>query len=863
MPRPRSFLGCPAWFVPCLIVALAAVAAPAPSSRADVASVPPVPALDEPPRVFVSGVNDDFAKTRAAVAAAKQASGRDYRVVVVDSAGDAEEAKMLLERIVTRWREQSRGGDSGFNPAGDVTIVLDVGDRQIAMDVPSALEASFGLDQKTLESKLIAPTFLPRARDGLFDEGLAALVNGTEQWVKMSAETQRRREEEVRTFKTRTLPLGLAGLGAAGLLGGLMVQWARHARHMRIAREKLAAFKGEVVSLSDLLDGQQERHRMLPHSDPDFKTPMQGMTRSTYDNVQGAIRRYRERWLGLMDVWETAQQKIDSEWFLGTNAVDEAVKLLDSAEARPPLADVAGECRAPLDALEQAHEQAREAATSLDAEIAAATARLEGIARRGRSNAVFQAALADASRNRHLSGTSVETDPIAARGGLEDARSALAATVGRIDAFEAADDRRQKAATHTSDLVQKVRDRRAEGWLLVEPGANPDDRLQAAAKHDELATQLLDAGETAAALAHVEQAERANAEAIALVESIVAARARAEELLPACAARVEALVARRTQAIAALERLGAAHAESAWSDVADNVARADDGLARVRTLIDEARRSLSPDLQHYLRGVALLEETVRQEDWVEGCLTAITDRLAELEELRATLPGRRDTAYERVVSLDHRLQKQRTDRVRANERCREASRIIEIADQGLRAARPDLRQTAQLVEAADTAVARGEQLADEDDRLARQAASDIDETDALVRRVAAWYAEGVQADVRAAAAAVATATSLLERQRYEDAIRTAADAAQQARVAYATATAEADRRRMRRQQEIQRRQLEESFARMSRGAGPWVVRLPSGTFTGPDPWRTMQASPPRHSTPAGGGWSRDVAQVGW
>ena len=216
-----------------------------------------------------------------------------------------------------------------------------------------------------------------------------------------------------------------------------------------------------------------------------------------------------------------------------------------------------------------------------------------------------------------------------------------------------------------------------------------------------------------------------------------------------------------------------------------------------------------------------------------------------------------------MVSLDHRLQKQRTDRVRANERCREASRIIEIADQGLRAARPDLRQTAQLVEAADTAVARGEQLADEDDRLARQAASDIDETDALVRRVAAWYAEGVQADVRAAAAAVATATSLLERQRYEDAIRTAADAAQQARVAYATATAEADRRRMRRQQEIQRRQLEESFARMSRGAGPWVVRLPSGTFTGPDPWRTMQASPPRHSTPAGGGWSRDVAQVGW
>jgi len=120
----------------------------------------------------------------------------------------------------------------------------------------------------------------------------------------------------------------------------------------------------------------------------------------------------------------------------------------------------------------------------------------------------------------------------------------------------------------------------------------------------------------------------------------------------------------------------------------------------------------------------------------------------------------------------------------------------------------------------------------------------------------------VQADDGSAATAVDTARSLLERQRYEDAIRTAAEAAQQARIAYATATAEADRRRIRRQQEIQRRQLEESFSRMSRGAGPWVVQLPGGTFTGPDPWRTMTA-PSRTSTSASGSWSRDIAQGGW
>lgn len=831
-----------------------------PPVAAEESTIPAAPDRNDPPRVFVSGVKDDFTATRAAIAAAKQATGRDYRVVVVDTATSADSAAELLEQVVARWRRESQ--DGGFNPAGDVTIVLDVGDRQIAMDVPWAMEASSGLDRATLEAELIATRFVPRAKDGLFDQGLAELIAATEQWIKDKADDRQRQAEATRVFKTRTLPLGLLGLGTAGLLGGLLVQWSRHGRRVRVAREKLAAFKSEVVSLSDLLDGQQERHRMLPHSDPDFMTPMQGMTRATYDNVQGSIGRYRERWLGLMDVWERAQEKIESEWFLGTSAADDAVKLLDSAEARPPLADVAAECRAPLDALEQAHERARAATATLDAEITEAAGRLEGVPRRGRSDAVFQATLAEVARGRTRFGEQVEGDPVAARGGLDEARAALEALRARLDAFEAADDRRQKAASHTDELRKTVRGRRAEGWLLAEPGANPDDRLDAAVKHVDLAAQLLDAGETEAALTHVERAEQANAEAAALVESLIAARARAEELLPACVARVEALVVRRQAAIAAAERLASDYAESSFSDVADNVARADDGLYRVRTLIDEAREAMVPQRQHHLRAVAVLEETVRQEDWVEGCLAAIIDRLAELDELQGALPERRDTAVRRVATLEQRLRAQRTDRVRANERCREAVRIIEVVDAGLGASRPDPRQTSQLVQAADTAVARGEELADEDDRLARQAANDIDETDALVRRVAAWYAEGVQADARGAAGAVETARSLLERQRYEEAIHTAAEASQQARIAYATATAEAERRRVRRQQEIQRRQMEESFARMSRGAGPWVVRLPGGTFSGPDPWRSM-ASQPQRSPPAGGNWSRDIAQVDW
>jgi len=852
------------WFVIGLFVALGcagfAVAEP---------PLPPAPSGGGADDVFVSGVPDRFDAVREAVRRAREKSGRRYRAIIVDSAGPGADARGLLDRILDEWSLTVRDDVPGFRPEDDVTILLAVDDRLLAMDVPSGLEIGSGLDKQTIDEQLIRKVFVPKAKDGLYDEGLADLVAGTENWIDAVRQDELARIEARRMFRTRTLPLSLAGIAAASVAGGLLLQRGRHARRLRQAREKLAAFKADVVALSDLLDAEQERHRMLPHTDPDFQTPMEGMTRSTYDNVQGAIRRYRERWLALMDVWEKAQARVDAEWFLGTASAEDAIRLLDSAEARPPLTDVAAECRGPLDGLEQAHEKARQLVQDVDAAVAATSGRLDGVARRGRSNAPYQPPLAEVARGRELAGHDVERDPVAARGRLEQIAAAVARVNERLDALESADDRRQKAVADSSEVAGAVRARRAEGWLLAEPGANPDERIESAGRDAALAAQLLDAGEIEAALVHVEKAEKANAEAAALLESIVAARTRVEELLPGCAARLEALAGRRGQSLRAMEALEAAYATSSWSDVADNASKADEGLERVRALIEEARAAADPARQHYFRAVALLEEAVRQEDWVDGCQAAILDRRAELDELRAALPSRRDKVRLQVNALEQRLHRQRTDRLRANERCREAGRLLEVADGGLAAARPDLRQVKRLVEAADETAVRAAHLAEEDDRLAGQAEDDIEETDAAVRRVAAWYAEGVQADVRGATATLETAKALLERMRYEDSIKASAEAAQAARAAYAAATAEADRRRFRRQQEIQRRRMEESFSRMSRGSGPWVIQLPGGTFTGPDPWRTLgggggvgvPSSPSR--TASGGGWSRDIAQVGW
>jgi hypothetical protein len=59
--------------------------------------------------------------------------------------------------------------------------------------------------------------------------------------------------------------------------------------------------------------------------------------------------------------------------------------------------------------------------------------------------------------------------------------------------------------------------------------------------------------------------------------------------------------------------------------------------------------------------------------------------------------------------------------------------------------------------------------------------------------------------------------------------------------------------------------MQDSFERMSRGAGPWVISLPGGTFTGPDPWRSAFGGGGGSSVSrsAGGSWSRDVAEGRW
>jgi hypothetical protein len=843
------------------LIALGRVTTAADSS--DTVTLPPPSAGGSV--IVAPGVTDDFDPVREAVAEVKRRTDRDYRVVVVESTGREGGAATLLPKLVDRWWEARTEG-SGFDPAGDVTIVLDVGDRSIAMDVPPSLLAEAGLDLDDLEREVITKVFVPRAKDMQYAAGLSELVKATQGAIeeRIAARAARRKAAEV--FRTRTLPLSLACLVGVCLIGWLAFLRARHASRRAAALEKLAAFKSEVVALSDLLDAQRERHRMLPHADPDFRTPMLGMTRSAYDAVQDAILRYRERWLGLMDVWERAEQRLGEEWSLGTTASDDVVAMLDAAEARPPLAEVEAACRAPLDALETAHELARDLATELDADLATARRRLDALATRGRSAATFEPTLAAAGRSQEQAATELEGDPVAARGRLEDARAALAALTGDVEAIETGDDRRRHLLERVAEIRRLVAARRSDGWLLTEPGADPELNLAEAEREAALAAELLDAVDVETATMHLARAEGEAAEAATLLQRVAEARERSQTLQAAVAARIESIAAALPAAEADLAAVRQRYATTAWEDLSDNPAQAAAAVQRSHTLLAEGRAEAEPARQWYFRAVALLEEAERQVDWSAACLDAVASRRLELDDLATALPELHRRAATRIADLATDLARQRTDRARANERCREAERLLDVAATLAAAPRPDPRQVELAVRAAETAAARGADLAAEDARLAAQAAADLSDAEGLYRRAASWYSEGVKADVGGLEQILREARRLLSQQRYEESIRLAGESAERARRAYAAATEEAERRRARRLAEQRRRQLEESFSRMTRGAGPWVISLPSGGLTGPNPWRSSGSFPRLSGGSARSGgsrWSRDVAEVRW
>jgi hypothetical protein len=213
--------------------------------------------------------------------------------------------------------------------------------------------------------------------------------------------------------------LGLLGLAALGWV-------AYRRRQLRgTVLDRFRVFREQAVHLMDRLDELRQRHKTMTSTDPDFEVPMAGATRALYEQVDQDLDRLWERWLGVMEVWNRAQERLTSGFGLAAGPIEEARALLERGDIEALVRET-GDCQKRLDRLNQAHERAREELHEVRHELASVQHEVTGgtgiLLPTDRHHATLEnaeRALADAERR-------VAADPIGAEELILHTRSDLA-----------------------------------------------------------------------------------------------------------------------------------------------------------------------------------------------------------------------------------------------------------------------------------------------------------------------------------------------------------------------------------------------------------------------------------------------------
>lgn len=586
--------------------------------------------------------------------------------------------------------------------------------------------------------------------------------------------------------------------------------WLFHVYTVSACRKELAAYKQQVVSLSDKIDAVKERHRLLPQEDQDFTVPMSGETLAAYNEIAARLEHHRQVWLKLMDVWEQVQALLDSEWFFGNSRARTARRNLRAAAAPAAFSAVLGDCEAPLDRIEKAHAQAASDLKSYREEDQQLGSQLDAVAAAALAIAPYQperqaaAALVERAQG-HL-----PADPLATLRCLDEARHKVAAVRQRAAAILVHAGTAREMTRKVADIQLTATQRRSQGFLLQEEGSNPDPLLgEILQQHVAIQEALNLANETVAgtllakASAVLEQARQG-------LEQHIAAKARCETEIPARQAEARRHADAQALARAQSAELARDFAPETWLGVADNVQRAQASLNAADQYVADAAGKASVGIQHYVQASKLLAQAADNHQHAHAELTAVGTRLRELVELRAKFQAQIGQLGSRSDQVNGLLQSSTADRALANERYRTVRSALEGLLQESRQSRPDWTRLTSRLSGIGTDLDRVEQLAKEDMQLAQQAAAEIAETEKVIRDARAFRDGGFSADVSAAESQLSQARGCLTAQGYEEAIRLANAAEQMARFAHQEAIGRAQRQ----QQELESRRRAEEAAAM-------------------------------------------------
>jgi hypothetical protein len=138
----------------------------------------PFPTLSDK-HVYVSGVPDRYQALEAQINQLERSSPQTYYVVVVKDAGAGPRAAIqYAEELFGRWRSEAAKSRRSFDADRSILIVLDVGNKKIAVHPGPVLRDQFGLTAAKIERDLIRGEFIGFAKKGQYQEGLAALLAG-------------------------------------------------------------------------------------------------------------------------------------------------------------------------------------------------------------------------------------------------------------------------------------------------------------------------------------------------------------------------------------------------------------------------------------------------------------------------------------------------------------------------------------------------------------------------------------------------------------------------------------------------------------------------------------------------------------
>ena len=532
----------------------------------------PFPTLSEK-HVYVSGVPDRYSALEAQINQLERSSPQSYYVVVVKKSGEGRTAATrYAKELSEHWRSQAAKTRLSFDAGRSVIVVLDVENKQVALQAGPVLSRQFGLSEAKIERDLIDGVFIPYALKDQYPEGLAALLNQTNDAiaerdhdtarvpVKITASgsskipvprttasskvpakatvapvVQRESPSQAVAQQAPALPVralsdwmsGLAVVVPIVLAVLLMIVgalWWGYRRTRSRLGGRIKEVRSKAVDVMDHLDALKERLKLLPTS-PEFREPMAGETQALYQSAKQKNDKLWDGWLLIMEALDKAQKMADRSGSLfSQKTLSEAEKLIEERGSFQEIENQAQEIAKAIDRLDRAHPAARAVLEAIKAARPKLTAGLEALTKIDLPTEPYQGELDSLDSGTAQAGAQMVADPLGTQHVLEDlvAKSdGLLARIARVASLSAD----AGGVKLTVEAIRKqVAAHRAQGLKLVESGGNPDAALsQGQAIQAEILAALRN-GDPEAGAQKLSEAQARIQEAQATIEQVQKAR---------------------------------------------------------------------------------------------------------------------------------------------------------------------------------------------------------------------------------------------------------------------------------------------------------------------------------------------------